>query len=67
LVPGVGDLNPATLGYIKGLGEKLKYAIFNGPNLAATTTIVGIKAGCIFGFYTQANYAGILGLLLFQW
>jgi hypothetical protein len=61
LVPGIGDLNPAPVGYIKGLREKLKYALFNGPNLAATTTIVGIKAGCIFGFFTEANYAGILG------
>jgi hypothetical protein len=61
LVPGIGDLNPAPVGYIKGLGEKLKYALFNGPTLAATTAIVGIKAGCIFGFFTEANYAGILG------
>jgi hypothetical protein len=63
LVPGTGDLNPAPVGYIKGLGEKIKYALFNGPGLAATTTIVGIRAGCIFGFYTDANYAGTLGFL----
>ena len=61
LVPGTGDLNPAPVGYIKGLGEKIKYALFNGPSLAATTTIVGIRARCIFGFYTDANYAGTLG------
>jgi hypothetical protein len=61
LVPGSVDLNRAPIGYIKGLGEEIKYALFNGPNLAATTTIVGIKAGCIFGFYTEANSTGILG------
>ena len=57
-MPGTGDLSPAPVGYIKGLGEKIKYALFNGPSLAATTTIVGIRAGCIFGYYTDANYAG---------
>lgn len=58
LVPGQGDLPPGLFGYVKGSKQKIKYAVFSG---AATTTIVGIKAGCIFGFYTQSNGGGILG------
>jgi hypothetical protein len=58
LVLGQGDLKPGTFGYVKGSKQKIKYAVFPG---AATTTIVGIKMGCIFGFYTESNGGGILG------
>jgi len=58
LVLGTGDLKPGVYGYVKGFKQNIKYAVFSG---GATTTIVGIKVGCIFGFYTDANGAGILG------
>lgn len=58
LTLGQGDLKPSTVGYVKAYRQQIKYAVFSG---GATTTIVGIKAGCIFGFYTQANGGGILG------
>jgi len=58
LVPGTFDLSARPFGYIKPAKQKIKYAVFDG---GATTTIVGIKAGCIFGFYTRSNGDGILG------
>jgi hypothetical protein len=58
LVLGTVDLTARPLGYIKPAKQKIKYAVFDG---GATTTIVGIKAGCIFGFYTQSDGGGILG------
>jgi hypothetical protein len=58
LVLGKGDLQPGVWGFIKAFKKKIEYAVFDG---GATTTIVGIKSGCIFGFYTQSNGGGILG------
>jgi len=58
LVLGDGDRPASVFAYIKGFDQKIKYAVFDG---GATTTIVGIKVGCIFGFYTQSNEGGILG------
>jgi hypothetical protein len=58
LVLGQGDRPASVFGFIKGFKKEIKYAVFAG---GATTTIVGIKVGCIFGFYTQSDGGGILG------
>jgi hypothetical protein len=58
LVLGKGDLQPGIWGFIKGFKKEIKYTVFAG---GATTTIVGIKSGCIFGNFTQSDAGGILG------